>query len=265
MASPQVENGYTAIANEIMDELIKIRVPGEAMQILLVILRKTYGWGKKEDHISLSQFYEATGMKKPSIIRAIKQLLAIKLISVSEKANRKGQLYEFNKDYDTWQPLAKKLMLAKKLTDVSNNANGVSEKAKNRLQKSYPQKQKTTLTKTNTKTKRREIEFILPDDINPEVWSAFIEHRSKIKKPLTEYAKHLIIEKLAMIGQDKNTVLKQSIVKGWQDVFELKDQGGTNGPGNNGRRGQRETYGQTQGIRHQSKYPVDVEETVGDY
>jgi len=79
MANPQKENGYTAIANEIMDALIKIRVPGEAMQILLVILRKTYGWNKRQDAISLSQFFKDTGMKKPSIIRLSK--------IVSNKAN----------------------------------------------------------------------------------------------------------------------------------------------------------------------------------
>ncbi len=140
MASPQLENGFTEIANEIMEALAKTRTPGEPRQVLDVILRKTYGWHKKKDRISISQFHETTGIKKPSIIRAIKTLLAMKLIIVSEKANSMGHEYEFNKDYETWQPLAKKLTFTKKLT-------GVSEKANNRLQKSYPQKKKETLTK----------------------------------------------------------------------------------------------------------------------
>ena len=38
MANPQTENGYTKIANEIMEALAHIRIPGEAMQVLLVIL-----------------------------------------------------------------------------------------------------------------------------------------------------------------------------------------------------------------------------------
>ncbi len=148
MANPQAEDGYTKIANEIMEALARIRIPGEARQVLDVILRKTYGWGKKKDRIALSQFYESTGgMKKPSISRAIKMLLAIKLITVSEKANRNGQEYEFNKDYETWNPLAKKLTLAITLKGVSEKANAVSNKAKNRLQKSLPQKKKETITK----------------------------------------------------------------------------------------------------------------------
>jgi len=135
MASPHLEDGYVKIANEIMEALATIRIPGEARQVLDVIFRKTYGWNKKKDKISLSQFYKATGIKKPSIIRAIKTLSTMNLIIVSEKANRDGQEYEFNKDYHTWKPLAKKLMFTKKLTIVSNNA-------KNRLPKSYPQKKK---------------------------------------------------------------------------------------------------------------------------
>lgn len=145
MANPQAEDGYTKIANEIMEALAKIRISGEARQVLDVILRKTYGWGKKKDRIALSQFHEATGgMKKPSISRAIRTLLAIKLIIVSENANRNGQEYEFNKDYETWKPLAKKLI-------VSNIAKGVSENAKKRLQKCLPQKKKETIQKKEYK------------------------------------------------------------------------------------------------------------------
>ena len=66
--------------------------------------------------------------------------------------------------------------------------------------------------------------FVLPEDINLEVWNAFVELRKNIKKPLTEYAKHLIVEKLNKIGQDKNLVLKKSIESGWQGVFPLKEE-----------------------------------------
>ena len=47
MANPQKENGYTSIANDIVEALAGIRIPGEARQCLDVILRKTYGWNKK--------------------------------------------------------------------------------------------------------------------------------------------------------------------------------------------------------------------------
>jgi len=63
---PQKENGYTPIANEIMDALCSHRISGEERQLLDCIIRKTYGWNKKVDEISLSQFMKMTGMYKTS-------------------------------------------------------------------------------------------------------------------------------------------------------------------------------------------------------
>ena len=54
---PQIENGYTRIANEILDTLCMFSIPGECMQVLNCILRKTYGYQKKEDRISNNSSY----------------------------------------------------------------------------------------------------------------------------------------------------------------------------------------------------------------
>lgn len=121
MASPQTENGFTRISNEIMDALSGIRISGEEMQVLWVILRKTYGWQKKADAISLSQFSLATKLRKPDIIRAITRLISKNLIS--KKANAVANIFSFNKDFNTWKPLAKKQTFAILQTSVSKKAN----------------------------------------------------------------------------------------------------------------------------------------------
>lgn len=115
MANPQVEEGYTKIANAILDALTRIRIPGESMQILLTVLRKTFGFNKKEDIISLSQFNLYTGIAKPSIIRGIKQLESMNLIY--KNVNRNGRTYCINKDYSTWKPLTKKLIIYKEVNN----------------------------------------------------------------------------------------------------------------------------------------------------
>ncbi len=114
MANPQLENGFTRIANEIFDALAYIRIPGEAHQVLTVILRKTYGFQKSEDAISLSQFCLYTKLRKGDVCRAINKLISMGIIS--KKANGVASLYRFNKDFSTWRPLAKKQI-------VSNKAN----------------------------------------------------------------------------------------------------------------------------------------------
>lgn len=76
---------------------------------------------------------------------------------------------------------------------------------------------------STSKKKNTKVVFVLPEDISPEIWDAFVEHRKILKKPLTDHAKKLLIQKLEKIGQDKNAVLNQAIEKGWQSVFPLSE------------------------------------------
>lgn len=100
MTSPQLENGYVKIATEIYDAFAKIRIPGEARQLLDFIIRKTYGYHKKEDFISLSQFVLGTGLKRPNVVRGLKKLLEMKLIIKSDTTLINS--YRFNKHYCDW-------------------------------------------------------------------------------------------------------------------------------------------------------------------
>lgn len=115
MANPQLEDGYTPIANDVLQALAWIRIPGEATQVLFVILRKTWGFRKKVDRIPLSQFCEATGLLRPNVVRAINLLLSMNLIHKnpssinSDTGSIKGDTgyitsYCFNKDFETWRP-----------------------------------------------------------------------------------------------------------------------------------------------------------------
>jgi phage replication O-like protein O len=121
--SPQKENGYTAIANEIIDALVKYRLSGEQMQCLLFILRKTYGYNKKTDAISLSQFVKATGINRGNVARAIKAITAKKLIHVIRGSVNKDTIsitkYRFNKRFKSWLSSVKKdtgsVIIAKKV------------------------------------------------------------------------------------------------------------------------------------------------------
>lgn len=110
MASPQIENGYTKISNEIMEALCGIRISGEARQCLDVIIRKTYGFNKKEDHISLSQFCLLTKMRKQFVCRSLVKLAKMNL-TIIKKDNENTTSYRFNKDFDNWKPLSKKVIV----------------------------------------------------------------------------------------------------------------------------------------------------------
>jgi phage replication O-like protein O len=147
MAKPQLENGYTQIANETMEALAGIRISGEARQCLDVIFRKTYGFHKKRDFIALSQFCLLSKMPKPLVCRGLHKLEQMNIIII-KKDNGNISLYEFNKDFSTWIPLSKKIILSKKIM-------GVIKKDKQVLSKKIHTKE--TLTKdTFTKDIKRE-------------------------------------------------------------------------------------------------------------
>lgn len=126
MVSPQCENGYLRIANEIMEALARTRIPGEARQVLDVIFRKTYGFNKKQDQISLSQFCLYTGIKKPNCIRAINKAKVMNII-----IQRDNGKYLFNKNYDQWLPLPKQKArgkaLSKKIIVIRKDNKSLSE------------------------------------------------------------------------------------------------------------------------------------------
>lgn len=139
MVNPQKENGYTPIANEIMEALIKYRIPGQQMQCLLLIIRKTYGFRKKVDIIALSQFVKYTKLKRQHAFRALKEL-ENKNIIVTKFDYKGGKTYRFNKNYSQWKVYPKKVTVTKKGV-------GVTKKGSVCNQIRGPQKKKETITK----------------------------------------------------------------------------------------------------------------------
>ena len=96
-----------------------------------------------------------------------------------------------------------------------------------RLQTAIPETEREAETETKKETKKvAGAPVVLPDWIPLETWEAFLAMRKKIKKPPTDYAIKLIIDKLTKFkagGQDVKKVLEKSITAGWQDVFEIVD------------------------------------------
>lgn len=109
LENPQLEDGFTPVANPIMEALARTQLSGYEWRVLLFLLRKTYGWSKKSDDIPLSQFVDGTGIRKKHIINAITRLVQKRIIfkSGTEIRTRKAGTYEFNKHFGEWQLVPK--------------------------------------------------------------------------------------------------------------------------------------------------------------
>lgn len=96
MASPQKENGYVTIANELAERFSLAGMNGSEHRILWVVLRKTYGFNKKQDYISLTQFQKNTGMGRNQVVDTIRSLVGKRVLL------KENSIYGLNKDYETW-------------------------------------------------------------------------------------------------------------------------------------------------------------------
>lgn len=87
-----------------------------------------------------------------------------------------------------------------------------------------------TLSKKERKSKSKSYdeqiaEYTQNEDLQNAL-KAFLQMRSFIKKPMTEYALKLMLKKLDEIGNTddaKIAILNQSITNNWQGIFPLKD------------------------------------------
>ncbi len=219
--SIQLENGFTKIANELIEQLARIRIPGVAMQVFWVMLRKIYGFNKKSDAIALSQISAGTGLTKIAVCKAVRKLTKLNLIT--KKGNSAAVEYAINKHFGTWKPLPKKVTLPKKVM-------GITKKGNLPLPKMDTTKEtitKETFTK-ETKAKKPPPQTEIPESLNTsqfiEAWHLWLQHRKEIRKPVTPTSTREQLKKLADIGVDRATAaIMHSIQKGYQGIFENRN------------------------------------------
>jgi len=115
MASPQLEDGHTRIANELMEQLMKLYIAPNQWQVLVCIIRKTYGFHKKIDYITNTQICEGTGLVKSTVSRAVNILKQRNIIT------RDGKHIGLQKDWEQWQKLAVQATKVSRIDNLSDS------------------------------------------------------------------------------------------------------------------------------------------------
>lgn len=82
------------VPNCLVDKNLNL-ISGAGTKILLIIIRKTRGWHKEVDSISLSQLEKISGQSRPTVIRAKNELLKFGLI-VEMPTTRYGNSYKLS-------------------------------------------------------------------------------------------------------------------------------------------------------------------------
>lgn len=102
----QIENGqYMQIMNVIVERLASAKFNGTEYACILFLLRRTYGWKKVEDTISLGQWEEGTGQSRRGIIESLQRLESRRVFIAKSNGGKRPKTFRFNKYFDQWDPI----------------------------------------------------------------------------------------------------------------------------------------------------------------
>ncbi|MBI2600490.1 replication protein [Candidatus Daviesbacteria bacterium] len=91
---------YFKVRNSFAEALARINTSEYETRLLWVIIRKTWGWNKDEDYISVTQFEKATGINRSNAHPSLLKLEEKKIIII----NRTGHInkYRINTNVNEW-------------------------------------------------------------------------------------------------------------------------------------------------------------------
>lgn len=90
------DNGFTRIANELLEAVIRAGLTQNQMLITLAVIRKTYGYNKTSDWVGNAQLSELTGLPETRCSTERNKLIKMKVLSLN------GRLIGINKEISSW-------------------------------------------------------------------------------------------------------------------------------------------------------------------
>lgn len=166
--------------NSIIDELLP-ELSHSELKCYLCVLRKTKGWNKEEDAISVSQFMKVTGLSNKAVISACESLVEREILE-RKSGDRNTGIYSI-KTYKT--TTSEKSSPVKNFPATSEKSSPVtSEKSSHTINNI-----KNNIQNTNKKnTKKSVLELLADFGITGQLADDFMIHRKACKAPITETA-----------------------------------------------------------------------------
>lgn len=96
------KGGYVRVHYAIFELLAKAPLRGQQFRCLMFLFRKTYGFNKKEESISLQQWADGTGMRRQNVWRELQLLIKCNVIYMKSSGLKRPNIWGFNKRHETW-------------------------------------------------------------------------------------------------------------------------------------------------------------------
>ncbi|HGT4386378.1 TPA: replication protein [Neisseria meningitidis] len=226
------------IANAVVDDFL-CRMSGNAWKCYAVIVRKTTGWQKEIDYISVSQFKNLTGIKTDvTVADALKELVELNLIA---SVKRHGQVTGYRINMPEPSPenggtpppenggtpppenggtaTPKNWGSTKHTTKPTNTKHTISASAAADapLSAEPPESGKRAPAAKAKKTGRHasELALLAAHGITGQVAADFLQVRKAKRQPLTETAMKLLAADAAKCGMTALQAVEYAIGNGW--------------------------------------------------
>lgn len=178
------------IPNSVIDELLAKLTCAE-LKCYLFVVRKTKGWNKESDNISVSQFMEVTGLSNRSVITACESLVEMGLL---ERSGGERKLNTYSVKAFEISPTGEKSSsdeTGEKTSPTGENFSQTGEKSSSDLVKKVhiQNNNKNTIQNNNKKNTKKSVLDLLADfGITGQLADDFIILRKAKKAPITETA-----------------------------------------------------------------------------
>lgn len=205
--SLQLEDGqFTRISNEILEKLLIFKFPPKTsmpLRLTLFVIRKTWGYQKKEDYISLTQFQKGVDSNRPSVVHWLNYLVKANILAKGD-IKKYGTLYGFNKYWEQWKwgVIASELVIARKFT-----SNGAITRASNGAV-THKRNMKETRQKKLGATESQDINNLInyfKETVNPHISFANKTERKACNDLLNAYGLERVKESLAFLEKKRQT------------------------------------------------------------
>ncbi|WP_038291771.1 replication protein [Zooshikella ganghwensis] len=124
-----IKNGYTRVADELLETLCSMSLSGREFRLVLSIIRKTYGFHKSKDYISLGQLSDMSDIHKKHLSTLLNKLVDARILLREGQSSIK--LYAINPALSEWR-IAKPIR-RKSPNTVTKSPKTVTQKSPNPL------------------------------------------------------------------------------------------------------------------------------------
>ena len=197
------------LPNDLIDKGYMAHMKGPALACYIFIVRKTRGWNKADDSISLSQLVGGTGYGRDAVLSGVDKLVEMGVIERKSFANQPAKYVLTDSIFAVGNIDCGKTAGGNIDGGVGNNDGTQSEIS------THNNNSKTTITKANIYTFdfKKELMKLSGDEKLVEAW---LKVRKDKRASNTEYAFKALISEQQKSGLTLNQVLEHCVVNSWK-------------------------------------------------